>query len=101
MPPLRAALLDPGERNAWYSANPDYATTLVEAVLPALPAATARIGVGVSLGALAMLHAHRLHVGAFDGLLLQSGSFFTADLDGQESEFSGWDAVTGFVDVGA
>ncbi len=97
LPPLRAALLDPGERNAWYSANPDYAATLVDVVLPALPAATARIGVGVSLGALAMLHAHRGHDKPFDGLLLQSGSFFTADLDAQESEFSGWDAVTSFV----
>jgi enterochelin esterase-like enzyme len=97
LPPLRAALLDPGERNAWYSANPDYAATLVDAVLPALPAATTRIGVGVSLGALAMLHAHRAHGGVFAGLLLQSGSFFAADLDAQESEFSGWEAVTGFV----
>jgi enterochelin esterase-like enzyme len=97
LPPLRAALLDPGERNAWYSANPDYAVTLVDAVLPALPPATARIGVGVSLGAVAVLHAHRLHNGAFDGLLLQSGSFFTADLDPQEAEFSGWEPVTGFV----
>jgi enterochelin esterase family protein len=97
LPPLRAALLDPGERNAWYSANPDYADTLVDVVLPELPAATACIGVGVSLGALAMLHTHRLHDRAFAGLLLQSGSFFTADLDPQESEFSGWEPVTGFV----
>ena len=51
----------------------------------------------MSLGALAMLHAHRAHSGAFDGLLLQSGSFFTAELDAQEAEFSGWDAVTSFV----
>jgi enterochelin esterase-like enzyme len=97
LPPVRAALLGPGERNAWYSANADYADTLVEAVLPALPNASVRVGVGVSLGALAMLHAHRTHGGAFDALLLQSGSFFTADLDGQESAFSGWADVTAFV----
>jgi enterochelin esterase-like enzyme len=97
LPPLRAALVGPGERNLWYSANPAYADTLVNTVLPNLPAATVRIGVGVSLGALAMLHAHRSHGGAFDGLLLQSGSFFTPELDGQESGFSGFGAVTGFV----
>ncbi len=99
LPPLRVALLSPGERNEWYSANPDYASTLVSGVLPALPAASVRIGVGVSLGALAMLHAHCTQPAAFDGLLLQSGSFFTPDLDGQESAFSGFGAVTEFVDA--
>lgn len=97
LPPLRAALLNPGERNAWYSANPAYTDTLVDAVLPTLPPATVRIGVGVSLGAVATLHAHHAHSDAFDGLLLQSGSFFTPELDGQESEFTGWPAVTEFV----
>jgi enterochelin esterase family protein len=99
LPPARAALLSPGERNEWYSANPDYASTLVSSVLPALPAATVRIGVGVSLGALAMLHAHCTQPPAFDGLLLQSGSFFTSELDDQESGFSGFGAVTEFVDA--
>jgi enterochelin esterase family protein len=99
IPPVRVALLDPGERNEWYSANPDYADTLVEKVLPQLPPASLRIGVGVSLGALALLHAHRFHGGAFDGLFLQSGSFFTADLDTQESAFSGFAAVTEFVET--
>src|SRR5579875_2854488 len=37
VPPLRVALLGPGERNAWYSANADYARTFAEAVLPQLP----------------------------------------------------------------
>lgn len=97
VPPCRAALISPGERNDWYSANPDYAGTLISAVLPVLPPASRRIGVGVSLGALAMLHAHRMHPGSFDGLLLQSGSFFTPDLDGQESSFSGFRQVTEFV----
>jgi enterochelin esterase family protein len=97
LPPLRVALLDPGERNSWYSANPDYAAALVRTVLPALPAATVRIGVGVSLGGLAMLHAHRTHPNVFDGLLLQSSSFFTPDLDPQESQFSGFGEVTEFV----
>ncbi len=95
--PFRVALLDPGDRNAWYSANDDYAQALCEQVLPGLPPTTARVGVGASLGALAMLHAHRRHPGTFDALLLQSGSFFTSDLDPQEAQFAGFGAVTAFV----
>jgi enterochelin esterase-like enzyme len=97
VPPLRAALLDPGDRNAWYAANPEYARALCEDVLPDLVPTTVRVGVGVSLGALAMLHAHRSHPNTFDGLLLQSGSFFTPELDAQESDFDGFAAVTSFV----
>jgi enterochelin esterase family protein len=100
VPPLRAALVGPGDRNLWYSANPAYAKALCEQVLDTvdeIAPASARIGVGVSLGALAMLHAHHSYPERFDGLLLQSGSFFTADLDPQESTFSGFDAVAGFV----
>ena len=40
---------------------------------------------GASLGALAMLHAHVRHPKSFDGLLLQSGSFFRQRYDKQES----------------
>ncbi len=100
LPPLRAALIDPGDRNEWYSANPDYARTLVDAVLPRLAdeaPSTVRIGVGASLGALAMLHVHRTFPGRLDGLFLQSGSFFTPELDAQESNFAGYAAVTEFV----
>lgn len=98
LPPTRAALLDPGDRNVWYAANPDYADALCERVLPALPASTATVGIGASLGALAMLHAHRRHPGRIDALFLLSGSFFTAEHDPQESGFSGFTAVTEFVD---
>ena len=60
LPPLRAALLEPGERDDRYSANPAYASDLATAVVPALAAvspATTTIGMGTSLGALA--HAPR------------------------------------------
>jgi enterochelin esterase family protein len=100
LPPLRAALLAPGERNSWYSANPAYATALCTEVVPELDRlapSTLRIGVGVSLGALAMLHAHRGYPATFRGLFLQSGSFFTPELDPQEHTFSGFEPVTGFV----
>jgi enterochelin esterase family protein len=52
---------------------------------------------GQSLGALAALHAEWTHPGTFAGLLLQSGSFFTPELDGQESGFGHWGPVTRFV----
>jgi enterochelin esterase-like enzyme len=100
LPPLRVALLAPGDRNRRYGADPAYAAALCTDVLPALDAAVPasfRIGVGVSLGALAMLHAHRLHPGTFHGLLLQSGSFFQPDLDPQEHGFSRFRPVTRFV----
>lgn len=96
VPPVRALLLDPGHRDAWYSANDAYARALHDEVLPSVPASM-RIGVGTSLGALAMLHAYRHRPGAFDALFLQSGSFFTPELDPQESGFAGFGAVTAFV----
>ena len=100
MPPVRAALLDPGDRNAWYAADRRYADALCGDVMSALDehaATTGRIGVGASLGALAMLHAHRRHPGTFAALLLQSGSFFTPEHDSQERDFSGWEPITDFV----
>ena len=87
LPPLRAALLSPGPRTQWYSAYPAYARTLAEAVLPAVTgrlASTARIGMGASLGALAMLHAHVRQPGTFGALFLQSGSYFTLQYDRME-----------------
>jgi len=100
--PVRVALLSPGEhRDERYAANPAYAAALVEEVLPALTAAhetTHRpVLLGQSLGGLAALHAGWLHPGAFAGLMLQSGSFFTPVLDPQESGYAHFDRVVGFV----
>ena len=99
-PPFRVALLAPGDRNRWYAVNPAYARALTGEVVPALadlaPTST-RIGVGASLGALAMLHAHRLAPGTFDALFLQSGSFFSPVHDPQERRFSRFRPVTRFV----
>lgn len=100
LPPLRAALVDPGDRNVWYSASLAYARALDDLVFPALDEAarsSVRIGVGASLGGLAMLHAHRNFPNRLAGLFLQSGSFFTPKLDPQESGFPGFRAVTEFV----
>ncbi len=96
VPPLRAALLDPGDRDRWYAAHPGYAAALAGRVLPALRArhpVTVVVGAGTSLGALAWLDAHRRHPDVADGLFLQSGSFFTPELDPQESWFPGFCAI--------
>jgi enterochelin esterase-like enzyme len=100
LPPLRAALLDPGNRDTWYSAHYAYARTLTEAVLPALTgrlATTAQLGMGASLGGLAMLHAHMRCPGTFAGLFLQSGSYFTVRHDQMERGFRYFRRVVRFV----
>src|SRR3954447_4844117 len=87
-------LLDAPDRLEWYSASPAYAWALAADVLPRLWAALGGnrpvVGVGASLGALAMLHAQRRYPGCFAGLFLQSGSFFQPRHDRQESGFRRW-----------
>ena len=98
--PFRAALLQPFERNDLYSASAAYARTLAWDVLPALPAPYRRrfrVGVGASLGALAMLHAHRRHPEIFGALLLQSGSYFRHATDRQERDFPRFERIARFV----
>jgi enterochelin esterase-like enzyme len=100
LPRLRAALLAPGSRDQWYSANLGYARALRHSVIPALTnrvATKARIGMGTSLGALAMLHCHCRFPDAFDALFCQSGSFFTRRLDSQERQFPYYQRIVTFV----
>jgi enterochelin esterase family protein len=91
LPPHHLVLLSPGERDEWYSANPAYAWSFVADVLPRLyvELQTHRpiVGMGASLGGLAMLHAQRRYPRAFAGLFLQSGSFFRPRQDRHESWF--------------
>ncbi|MEV6600920.1 alpha/beta hydrolase-fold protein [Actinoplanes sp. NPDC051346] len=91
LPPYHLVLLPPGERLEWYSASPAYARALAGDVLPKIAAelGTTRpvVGVGASLGGLAMLHAQRRHPTGFAGLFLQSASFFRPRHDRQESGF--------------
>jgi enterochelin esterase family protein len=96
LPPLRAVLLDPGDRNRWYAANRDYASAVAATITSVAPS-TVRIAVGMSLGGVAVLHAHRLFPALFDAMLLQSAAFFTSAVDPQGREFPGFESVTRFV----
>ncbi len=96
LPPMRAALLPPGPRDDRYSADGAYTRALCLAVLPRLRAetpTTVTVGMGASLGALAMLHAQRQHPNCLDALFLQSGSFFHPRHDAHERRFSRYDRV--------
>jgi enterochelin esterase-like enzyme len=100
LPRHRVALLVPGERNEWYSASARYAGALVRDVVPALRSAVAVagpvVGMGASLGGLAMLHAQRRHPGTFGGLFLQSGSFFRERWDKHEARFPRFGRIARF-----
>jgi len=101
LPPMRAALLAPVDRNETYSASPTYGRALALGLLPGLrkqvPTSVV-LGMGASLGGLAMLQAQRAHPGVFAGLYLQSSSFFHRVLDEQESGFERFTRITSFVD---
>jgi enterochelin esterase family protein len=100
LPAHRVALLAPADRDQWYSASALYTRALVTRVLPAIMGAVAvraPVGAGVSLGALAMLHAHRRFPEAFAGLFLQSGSFFMPRFDAHESGFVRYRRIVRFV----
>src|SRR5262249_6021110 len=57
----------------------------------------APVGVGASLGGLAMLHAQRRYPHAFSGLFLQSSSFFMPRFDHMEKGFSRYGRIVRFV----
>ena len=96
LPPLRAALIGPVDRNEIYSASARYSRALAEEILPQLPAAPSRIGLGASLGALSLFHTHRRHPESFDALFLQSGSFFRR-AESYEKRFPRYERIARFV----
>jgi enterochelin esterase family protein len=102
LPPHRLALLAPGDRDQWYSCSAAYASSLTGAVLPAVRSAVrtlgAPVGMGASLGGLAMLHAQRRHPGSWGALFLQSGSFFHPAYDAHEQRFARYRRVIRFVE---
>lgn len=101
LPPHHLVLLSPVDRNEWYSANPAYARCLARDLLPSVRAELGTkapaVALGASLGALALLHAHRRYPFLFGGMFLQSGSFFQHRFDSQESSFSQYPRIIRFV----
>jgi enterochelin esterase family protein len=98
----RVLLLQPVDRDRSYSASPAYARALVTRMLPKVSAAVATagrpVGVGASLGGLAMLHAATSYPGTFAGVFSQSGSFFRPRTDGMERGYRHYNRIVRFVD---
>lgn len=104
IPKMRAVLIAPVDRDQTYSASAAFARAFTYEILPAAerlaPAPhgrTMRIGIGASLGGLAMLHVHRLIPATFGALFLQSGSYFRQRFDKQESGFPRFRRISRFM----
>ena len=89
-----ALLVHSDRRDEDFSCNPRWAARTGRELERGAP----WLGVGSSLGALALLHLHWGKPGLFGGLLLQSGSFFHHDTERYEREFPRFDRVHRFVD---
>ena len=87
----RVLSLAPVDRDRSYAASPVYTQALVEQALPRARAAAATegplVGLGASLGGLALAHAAATYPGTFAGLLAQSGSFFLPQFDAHEARW--------------
>lgn len=98
----RVLLLQPVARDRSYSASPAYARALVGGMLPQVTRAVATtglpLGVGSSLGGLAMLHAAVSYPGTFAGVFSQSGSFFRLGTDDMERGYRYFDRIVRFVE---
>jgi enterochelin esterase-like enzyme len=98
VPPHRLALVRPDDRMETYAASAPFARALAAALDEVTGRGRGRrIGLGSSLGGLALLHAHRLEPRAFSGLFLQSGSYFRRRTDAQESGFPRFRRVDRFI----
>jgi len=104
IPPLVAAMIDPGERLEEYAASAVHARSLLEELVPTLErrhpligASRGRCLMGASLGAVASLHAAAQEPGFFSGLLLQSGTFVFPGA-GRDTRDSSLDPVARFMD---
>ncbi len=100
IPPLRAALIQPVDRNETYSASALYAAALVRELLPEIARRAPhrrRIGMGASLGAPRDAARPPPSPARVRRLLLQSGSFFRQRSDQQEQGFARYRRITRFV----
>ncbi len=98
----RLLLLDPIERDRSYSASPAYAHALVTGMLPRVTEAVSTsgrpVGMGASLGGLAMMHAATSYPGTFSAVFSQSGSFFQPRTDGMERGFAHYGRIARYVE---
>ena len=85
-------LVDTARREDDFSCNPRWASRTAASLEGPL------VGVGCSLGALALLHLHWTRPGPLVGLLLQSGSFFHAEHERYERDFRHFARVHASVD---
>jgi enterochelin esterase-like enzyme len=99
--PFHLVLLSAPDRFEAYSASTTYTRKLTSDILPGvgqeLGAPAPVVGIGASLGGLAMLAAQRHAPELFAGLFLQSSSFFQHRFDSQESGFARYQRITRFV----
>lgn len=91
--PFRLLLLDPwpDRRAECYAANEEYGRSLAHEIIPAachFVSTSMVVGWGASLGALALLDVHRRFPQVLQALVVQSGSFFTRELDPQEGAWA-------------
>ena len=89
-----AILVHSDRREEDFSCNPRWAARTARELEPHAPL----LGVGSSLGALALLHLHWTTPGLFAGLVLQSGSYFHRQTERYERQFRRFDRVHRFVD---
>jgi enterochelin esterase family protein len=91
LPPHRVALAHPVLRDAWYSGSPKYLRTIAQQGLWSLheyaPISGPVVVMGASLGGLTALLVGMLDADEIGGVFSQSGSFFQARHDGQESSY--------------
>jgi enterochelin esterase family protein len=98
-PSLRCRVLSlrPVERDRAYAASEPYTAALVERALPQVQRLVQivgrPVGLGASLGGLALAHAAATYPGSFAGLLCQSGSFFLERYDAHERRWPHFDRV--------
>ena len=100
LPPMRVVLAGVRRRTQWYSASPRYLRSFSMGLTQVGEMYACRgpvVVMGASLGGLTSLLAG-LSDGRVGGVFAQSGSFFTAHTDGQESGFARFDRITAAVD---
>jgi enterochelin esterase-like enzyme len=102
LPPFRIALMQPVERDEWYAANPDYlgaTAAAVGTIAGSVPVSENPVVMGASLGGLSAVLSVLAPGAPFAAAFSQSGSFFQAELDAQESTYPFFDRVVETVDA--